>query len=316
MSVVQMALGFIDACSEEEILQCREKALDAVRKLERVLGLPSRDMPSPTAETPSIDPLEKKSERILDSIQKNLTSILSLGRKKAKDALEQPPLFREDPRVLDARIYRGATKKTPKLMFRTSLAIRNISMDFAKFQTKKRGCSRVAEQVKWLTSNSDQTQDEATIDKFIEENHIVDSDTFKWMIISGTKMLVLEELLGSCGISTLLWRLPTWSKSLSYPALPIFLELFLHMPKYERIRRAAEDLTKWYEKCQRLYDKNITLQQAMFENHPAIPTRHLPGSMSDDNTVVSMGDTVVSTNTVWREDPLGLSGTCSCHTHR
>ncbi|KAL3246558.1 hypothetical protein ABHI18_012682 [Aspergillus niger] len=81
----------------------------------------------------SIDPLEKSSERTLDSIQKNLASILSLGPKKAKDAFEQAPLFRED------LIYRGTTKETPKLMFRTSLAIRNISIDFAKFQNEKRG---------------------------------------------------------------------------------------------------------------------------------------------------------------------------------
>lgn len=300
MSLVQVALDFIDAGSEEEILLCREKALDAVRKLERVLGLPPRVILSPRVEPPSIDPLETSSRRVLDSIQKNLASILSLGRKNAKDALEQASLSHEDPRVIDARIYRVATKKKPKLMLRTALAIRNISMDFAKFQNKKRGDghSRVAEQVKWLTSNSDKTQDEATIDAFIEKNHIADSETFKWMIVSGTKMLVLEELFGSCGISALLWRLPSWYKMLSYPELPVFLELFLHMPKYERIRRAAEDLTEWYEKCQRLYDNNIKVQQAMFKNHPTKPTRHLPESMSDDDTVVS------------------YTGMCSSHTHR
>lgn len=138
-------------------------------------------------------------------------------------------------------------------------------------------------------------------------------------------MLVLEDLFGSCGISSLLWRVPRWSKLLGYPALPVFLELFLQMPKYKRICTAAEDLTEWYEQCQELYDQNIAAQRATFlyrkqpspefkdvfqeVSYPLIPTSHLREYMSN-------GDTVVSINSVCLENSLAHTGTCSSHAYR
>jgi hypothetical protein len=123
------------------------------------------------------------------------------------------------------------------------------------------------------------------------------------MITSGTKMLVLEGLAGSCGISSLLWKVPSWSK-LSYPELPVLLELLLQMPEYDRVRTTAEDLTGWYEQCQDVYDQNIYAQRATFlynklplckpkdviqpVSYPIIATDSFVEHMRDSDTVVSM----------------------------
>ncbi|RLL95636.1 hypothetical protein CFD26_104626 [Aspergillus turcosus] len=201
MSCLELALAYIDAGSEVEILQHRERAIDAIRKLEKVLGLPQRVEPGSLSEPMSIEPHveqqpQQLSEKILARIDKSLVSIVSYARKSPENAVAPAPQELEDPRVIDAQIYYGARKKTISMMFRTALAIRSISMEFARFQHHKRGYSRVARQVNRLSAKADQTQ-EATIGDFIKENHIVDHRTFERMITSGTKMLVLEGLSGS-----------------------------------------------------------------------------------------------------------------------
>ncbi|KAH1274099.1 hypothetical protein KXW98_008308 [Aspergillus fumigatus] len=286
MSGFQLALDYIDAGSEEEILQHRERALDAIKKLEKALGLIQRVEPGLPSNSISVEPdVEQRpqqlSEKILTRIDKNLASIVSYARKSPETAVAPAPQKREDPRIIDAQIYYGARKKTTSMMFRTALAIRSISMEFARFQHYRRGYSRVARQVNRLSAKADQTQ-EATISDFIKENHIADHRTFERMITSGTKMLVLEGLFGSC----------------------VLLELLLQIPEYDKVRTTAEDLTGWYEQCQDVYDQNIYAQRATFlynklplcrpkdviqpVSYPLIGTDSFGGHMRDSDMVVSM----------------------------
>ncbi|RWQ95422.1 hypothetical protein C8Q69DRAFT_252799 [Paecilomyces variotii] len=327
MSGFQLALDYIDAGSEEEILQHRERALDAIKKLEKALGLTQRVEPGLPSDSISIEPdVEQRpqqlSEKILARIDKNLVSTVSYARKSPETAVAPAPQKREDPRIIDAQIYYGARKKTTSMMFRTALAIRSISMEFARFQYYRRGYSRVARQVNRLSAKADQTQ-EATIGDFIKENHIADHRTFERMITSGTKMLVLEGLSGSCGISSLLWKVPSWSK-LSYPELPVLLELLLQMPEYDKVRTTAEDLTGWYEQCQDVYDQNIYAQRATFlynklplcrpkdviqpVSYPIIGADSFGEHMTDS-------DMVVSTASARPESSLKHTGMCSFALH-
>jgi hypothetical protein len=327
MSGFQLALDYIDAGSEEEILQHRERALDAIKKLEKALGLIQRVEPGLPSNSISVEPdVEQRpqqlSEKILTRIDKNLASIVSYARKSPETAVAPAPQKREDPRIIDAQIYYGARKKTTSMMLRTALAIRSISMEFARFQHYRRGYSRVARQVNRLSAKADQTQ-EATISDFIKENHIADHRTFERMITSGTKMLVLEGLFGSCGISSLLWKVPSWSK-LSYPELPVLLELLLQIPEYDKVRTTAEDLTGWYEQCQDVYDQNIYAQRATFlynklplcrpkdviqpVSYPLIGTDSFGGHMRDSDMVVSMASACP-------ESSLKHTGMCSFAFH-
>ncbi|EAW20727.1 uncharacterized protein NFIA_112510 [Aspergillus fischeri NRRL 181] len=141
MSGFQLALDYIDAGNEAEILQHRERALDAIKKLEEVLGLTQRVEPGVPSESMSIEPdveqqPQQLSEKILARIDKNLVSIVSYARKPPETAVAPAPQEREDPRIIDAQIYYGARKKTTSMMFRTALAIRSISMEFARFGTR------------------------------------------------------------------------------------------------------------------------------------------------------------------------------------
>ncbi|KAG2000752.1 hypothetical protein GB937_010873, partial [Aspergillus fischeri] len=117
MSGFQLALDYIDAGNEAEILQHRERALDAIKKLEEVLGLTQRVEPGVPSESMSIEPdveqqPQQLSEKILARIDKNLVSIVSYARKPPETAVAPAPQEREDPRIIDAQIYYGARKKT------------------------------------------------------------------------------------------------------------------------------------------------------------------------------------------------------------
>ncbi|EAW11468.1 uncharacterized protein ACLA_091660 [Aspergillus clavatus NRRL 1] len=117
MSGFQLALDYIDAGSEEEILQHRERALVAIKKLEKALGLIQSVEPGSAPDSISIEPdVEQRphqlSEKILARIDKNLVSIVSYARKPPETAVAPAPQEREDPRIIDAQIYYSAKKKT------------------------------------------------------------------------------------------------------------------------------------------------------------------------------------------------------------
>lgn len=262
MSLFQQALDCIEMGDEEEILRHRDRALKALRKLERVLLQSHRDEPGLLPGPLTVEPLyDEAPARLLDSLDRFLTKIYSYARKAPEDAVAAAPQEREDPRVIDAQIYYGASRKTPALKFRSLLGTRSLGIEFMNFQRARRGYSRVDRQVNYLSEAADQTQD-ATVDDFIQEygKHISDHGTAKRMIAVGTKLLVLEGLIGHCGLSSLLWQVPKWH-TLRYSELPQFLEVLLQTPRYHRVRTAAEDLSGWYELCQNNYDQKIMLQK-------------------------------------------------------
>ncbi|KAL4981850.1 hypothetical protein BDW68DRAFT_183107 [Aspergillus falconensis] len=75
---------------------------------------------------------------------RNSNAIVSYTQKPPENAVAPAPQEHEDPRIINTQIYYGARKKTTSMMFRTALAIRSISMEFAGFQYYQRGYSRVA----------------------------------------------------------------------------------------------------------------------------------------------------------------------------
>ncbi|OGM39215.1 hypothetical protein ABOM_012195 [Aspergillus bombycis] len=185
-----------------------------------------------------------------------------------KEAVAKASHKNEDPRIVDVQIYSGAKEKPEFMRFRRAMAIRSISLEYMQFQQDQIGFSRVDLQAIELSSAADQTQ-QGTIDQFIAFNRsradifsrrIKDAQVAKMMIKDGTKMLVLERLYGHCGITAVLWLIPSWTK-LRYPDLPTFLELLCQNPEYHRIHATAEDLVDWYDECQTLYDENTAVQQ-------------------------------------------------------
>ncbi|KAB8256783.1 hypothetical protein BDV32DRAFT_152938 [Aspergillus pseudonomiae] len=255
MADILPALNCLNAAHDEDILQNRQQTLQVLARLRDVL---KSDVKASSDD--DVDRLVDGCIRVLSIIQKRLCSIEAYTTQSAKKAVAEASRKREDPRIVDVQVYDGAKEKTDILKFRKAMAIRSLSLEFMRFQEGWLHYSRVALQANELSSAADQTQD-GTIEKFIDfKKNVSDRKMARTMIKNGTKMLVLERLYGHCGITAILWIVPSWTK-LSYASLSVFLELLTQAPEYHIINTTATDLDDWYEECQTLYDEKIAIAQ-------------------------------------------------------
>ncbi|KAE8386926.1 hypothetical protein BDV23DRAFT_162209, partial [Aspergillus alliaceus] len=275
MADILPALNSIKNAHDEDILRNRQQTLQVLSRLEEVIG-EQRPRRSRVNGQKNPDDTFHICESKLRLIHKRLHSLQRYAGMSVEEAVAKASHKNEDPRIVDVQIYSGAKEKPESMRFRRVMAIRSISLEYMQFQQAQIGCSRVDMQAIELSSAADQTQ-QGTIDQFIAYNRsredifsrrIKDAQTAKMMIKDGTKMLVLERLYGHCGITAVLWLIPSWTK-LRYPDLPTFLELLCQDPKYCLIRATAEDLVDWYDKCQTLYDKNTAVQQLATSRLPS-----------------------------------------------
>lgn len=264
MADILPALNCLNAAQDEDILQNRQQTLQVLARLRNVL---KSDVKASSHD--DVDRLVDGCIRVLSIIQKRLCSIRAYATQSAKKAVAEASRKREDPRIVDVQVYDGAKEKTDVLKFRKAMAIRSLSLEFMRFQEGWLNYSRVGLQANELSSAADQTQDGA-IEKFIDfKKHVSDRKMARTMIKNGTKMLVLERLYGHCGITAILWIVPSWTK-LSYASLSVFLELLTQAPEYHIINTTATDLDDWYEECQTLYDEKIAIAQ--LAQHEIIPS--------------------------------------------
>ncbi|KAE8382902.1 hypothetical protein BDV26DRAFT_252877 [Aspergillus bertholletiae] len=278
MTDILPALNSIKNAHDDDILRNRQQTLQVLSRLEEVLG-EQQPRSRVNGQKNPVDPLHR-CESVLRLIQKRLHSLQHYAGMSVKEAVAKASHKNEDPRVVDVQIYSGAKEKPEFMRFRRAMAIRSISLEYMQFQQDQIGFSRVDLQAIELSSAADQTQ-QGTIDQFIAFNRsradtfsrrIKDAQVAKMMIKDGTKMLVLERLYGHCGITAVLWLIPSWTK-LRYPDLPTFLELLCQNPEYYRIHATAEDLVDWYDECQTLYDENTAVQQLASPGVTAQPIR-------------------------------------------
>ncbi|KAE8139271.1 hypothetical protein BDV38DRAFT_55905 [Aspergillus pseudotamarii] len=199
------------------------------------------------------DSCDKNAVKILDILKDRISSIKKCLRLPTNQLLVTPEVENEDPRVVDIQLGEGISNKTPTTRFRISLAIRSLTLEYVHFQYQTLGYSRVDEQANTLSSVADNQH--GSIEEFLKAcPYILDRGTAKKMIITGTKMLVLERLYGHAGISALLAFVPSWTR-LRYPELTIFIELFLF--RHADIATMAEDVSNKYWKCQHLYNRQV-----------------------------------------------------------
>ncbi|KAE8334231.1 hypothetical protein BDV24DRAFT_146207 [Aspergillus arachidicola] len=205
--------------------------------------------------------------------------------------LVTPEVENEDPRVVDIQLCEGISNKTPTTRFRISLAIRSLTLEYVHFQYQTLGYSRVDEQANTLSSVADNQH--GSIEEFLKTcPHILDHGTAKKMIITGTKMLVLERLYGHAGISALLAFVPSWTR-LRYPELTIFIELFLF--RHADIATMAEDVSNKYWRCQHLYNRQVRskVRQSRKIQHNGKQS-WASGSHNESMAVMPMSDSVTS----------------------
>lgn len=167
--------------------------------------------------------------------------------------------------IVDVRIYDNADKRTETLRFRRLLAIRSFGLEFRGFQRQKLTAARADIQINHLLSSADQFQVGSVKDFICSKDNIFDRDRVKKMLHEGTKLAVLEDLYGHCGISAVLWLAPSWIR-LSYQDLPIFLEMLLQDPEYGSFKTASGELDDWFERCQIRYDDPVNKVSASNDN--------------------------------------------------
>ena len=232
---IETALALLSRASDAELkgLQNTDAFIDARRKISRCTrSAQSDDLP----------------QQLLDAILDSLDDIKAYVAKSPKETVGEPSYLKEDFRITD---YRSATgKRTTDLTskFRAHLGARSYAQDVISWEIRKYHTSRVDELVDDLSQSQDKTSGHITEFLGVSKCPRIAKNITGY----GIKILVLERLYRSVGLSIVLaahyWKL----SRLRYGQFEVFLRL---LRAKTDICRFIDCTGEYIEECQTYYDR-------------------------------------------------------------
>ena len=194
---------------------------------------------------------------VISAIQHSLPLVLDFVRQRPEVVVETVPHTYEDSRITDIRLLTGQDP-TPLHQFRALLAYRSLTLEFDRWQ-RGHGKSRIWDIAQ--TVRKAKSKKEGEVATYVEQQGLPDLAAIA--ITHGIKIIVLEWLCSSAGISLLLalGSLRTF-KRLRYDSIPAMAARLRAREGCENIVSHLPACSSFLECCQRLYNESPILNRS------------------------------------------------------
>jgi len=152
-----------------------------------------------------------------------------------------------DLRVHDIRL--GATRHDLTTKFRKGLGERSLALEYHEWEMQEFQCSRLVELCK--DPGNCKKVINGNITSFLTARNLPDLECVQKGIRHGTKLLLLENLVGTPGTSVLLFFAFGKFREVKYPNMSDLAE---SMRKHVWIPKLVRKLEPWFQNCWAVYD--------------------------------------------------------------